>query len=144
MNTKSKKGKTEREMQSKHFVLVHGMCHGAWCWYKLKPLLESAGHRVTALDMGGSGIDTKTLEELRSFKDYNEPLLSFMSASLSDEEKVVLVGHSLGGFNLAFAMEEFPHKIEAAVFVSAFVPDTVNKPSYYPDEVRSFQCLVKC
>ncbi|GLT49958.1 hypothetical protein SLA2020_234790 [Shorea laevis] len=29
-----------------HFILVHGVCHGAWSWYKLKPLLESAGHRA--------------------------------------------------------------------------------------------------
>lgn len=39
----------------KHFVLVHGLCHGAWCWYKLAPLLEAAGHRVTAVDLAASG-----------------------------------------------------------------------------------------
>jgi hypothetical protein len=31
-------------------VLVHGLCHGAWCWYKAATALESAGHRVTALE----------------------------------------------------------------------------------------------
>ena len=28
------------------FVLVHGAYHGAWCWERLTPLLEAAGHRV--------------------------------------------------------------------------------------------------
>ncbi|KAK9190053.1 hypothetical protein WN943_018654 [Citrus x changshan-huyou] len=23
--------------KQKHFVLVHGSDHGAWCWYKVKP-----------------------------------------------------------------------------------------------------------
>ncbi|EXB63678.1 hypothetical protein L484_027021 [Morus notabilis] len=36
---------------AKHFVLVHGSCHGGWSWYKLVPLLKSAGHAVTALDL---------------------------------------------------------------------------------------------
>ncbi|KAF0923473.1 hypothetical protein E2562_006362 [Oryza meyeriana var. granulata] len=35
---------------SKHFILVHGLCHGAWCWYKVVTMLCSVGHRVTALD----------------------------------------------------------------------------------------------
>ncbi|XP_047333643.1 salicylic acid-binding protein 2-like [Impatiens glandulifera] len=58
-------------MESKHFVLVHGACHGAWCWYKLKPLLESAGHKVTAIDMAASGINPKKIEEVWTFDDYN-------------------------------------------------------------------------
>ncbi|XWS33665.1 hypothetical protein CRYUN_Cryun22dG0102100 [Craigia yunnanensis] len=41
--------------KQKHFVLVHGLCHGAWCRYRLKPQLESAGHRITVLDLAASG-----------------------------------------------------------------------------------------
>ncbi|KAK9036308.1 hypothetical protein V6N11_078314 [Hibiscus sabdariffa] len=29
-----------------HFVLIHGICHGAWCWYMLVSLLQSAGHSI--------------------------------------------------------------------------------------------------
>ncbi|GAB4848930.1 hypothetical protein Ancab_003743 [Ancistrocladus abbreviatus] len=113
----------------KHFVLIHGLCHGAWCWYKLKPHLQNAGYRVTALDMAASGINMKAIEEVHTFTEYNEPLLQFM-ASLPPEEKVILVGHSLGGMNLAFAMETYPEKISAAVFLDAFLPDTIHQPSY--------------
>ncbi|CAN1332977.1 Methylesterase 10 [Linum perenne] len=77
-----------------HFVLVHGTGHGAWCWYKIITLLKSAGHRVTAVDLGGSGVN---FNKANSISDYVNPLTEFMD-SVSDDEKVVLVGHSFGGF----------------------------------------------
>ncbi|XP_027169954.1 polyneuridine-aldehyde esterase-like [Coffea eugenioides] len=115
--------------QQKHFVLVHGACHGAWCWYKLKPLLESAGQRVTAIDLSAAGINPKRLEEVYTLEDYSSPLLELM-ASIPPNEKVVLVGHSYGGFNLALAMENYPEKISTAIFVTAFMPDILHPRSY--------------
>ena len=88
----------------KHFVLVHGSCHGAWSWYKLVPLLKSAGHSITAIDLAGSGVDPQQVNTLRSISDYIKPLRKFM-ASLPDQEKVVLVGHSLGG--LAISLKQW-------------------------------------
>uniref|UniRef100_A0A5B6YY11 Putative salicylic acid-binding protein 2 n=1 Tax=Davidia involucrata TaxID=16924 RepID=A0A5B6YY11_DAVIN len=115
--------------QQKHFVLVHGACHGAWSWYKLKLRLESAGHRVTALDLSASGINEKTLNEIRTLYDYTMPLIELME-SLPANEKLILVGHSLGGMNLALAMDKYPEKISVAVFLAAFMPDTIYEPSY--------------
>ncbi|XP_071906965.1 norfluorocurarine synthase 1-like isoform X2 [Coffea arabica] len=115
--------------QQKHFVLVHGAGHGAWCWYKLKPLLESAGQRVTAIDLSAAGINPKRLDELYTLEDYSLPLLELM-ASIPPTEKVVLVGHSYGGFNLALAMEKYPEKISIAIFVTASMPDAIHPPSY--------------
>ncbi|KAF5763675.1 putative alpha/beta hydrolase-1 [Helianthus annuus] len=115
-----------------HFVLVHGACHGAWCWFKLKPLLEAAGQRVSAFDLAASGINTKVIQEVATLSDYTKPLLEFM-ATIPPDEKVVLVGHSLGGMNIALAMEKFPEKVSVAVFVAAFMPDSDHKPSYVLD-----------
>ncbi|KAL0352180.1 UNVERIFIED_CONTAM: Methylesterase 3 [Sesamum calycinum] len=119
--------------QQVHIVLVHGIGHGAWCWYKLQPLLEAAGHRVTVLDLAASGIDRRNLEDLRTFVEYSQPLLDLM-ASFPLEENVLLVGHSLGGMNLAFAMDMYPEKIKVAVFLTALMPDTTNKPSYVAEQ----------
>ncbi|KAB1214682.1 Salicylic acid-binding protein 2 [Morella rubra] len=116
-----------------HFVLVHGACHGAWCWYKLKPRLESAGHRVTALDLAASGIKLRAIQDVHTLYEYTEPLLELL-ASLPPNEKVVLVGHSLGGMNLALAMDKYPEKVAVAVFLTAFMPDTTHKPSYVLDQ----------
>ena len=34
--------------RDKHWILVHGLSHGAWCWYKVVARLRAAGHRATA------------------------------------------------------------------------------------------------
>jgi len=107
--------------RQKHFVLVHGACHGAWCWYKVATLLTSAGHKVTALDMAASGVHPKRVEELHAISDYFEPLMEFMT-SLPPEERVILVGHSMGGLSNSVAMERFPEKISCAVFAACIMP----------------------
>ncbi|CAA2975887.1 Hypothetical predicted protein [Olea europaea subsp. europaea] len=122
--------------QKQHLVLIHGICHGAWCWYKLQPLLEDAGYRVSNLDMSASGIDPKILVNLSTFPEYTDPLLNFLE-SLPSGETVVLIGHSLGGMNMAFAMEKYPKKVSLAIFLAAIMPDTTNPPSYVLDRYLS-------
>ncbi|GKD71234.1 salicylic acid-binding protein 2-like protein [Tanacetum coccineum] len=122
--------------EQKHFVLVHGSCHGAWCWFKLIPLLEAMGHRVSAFDLLASGTNTKVIQQVYTLSDYTMPLLEFM-ATLLPEEKVVLVGHSFGGMSISLAMEKFPEKISLAVFLSAYMPDYVHEPSFVLNKFNS-------
>ena len=112
-------GKQQR--QHHHFVLVHGVCHDAWSWYKVATALSSAGHRVTALDMAACGARPGRAEEVLSFEEYSRPLLDAVAA-LPAGEKAVLVGHSFGGLSLALAMERYPDRVSVAVFVSAAMP----------------------
>ncbi|PHT64389.1 hypothetical protein T459_31740 [Capsicum annuum] len=105
----------------KHFVLVHGACHGAWSWYKIIASIKTSGHNVTALDLGASGVNPKQVLEIPHLSDYFSPLMEFMN-SLPADEKVILVGHSLGGLAISKAMEIFPEKISVAVFVAALMP----------------------
>ncbi|PHU10517.1 hypothetical protein BC332_22377, partial [Capsicum chinense] len=113
---------------NKHFVLVHGGCHGAWSWYKIVALMRSSGHNVTAIDLGASGINPKPVLEIPRLSDYLSPLMEFM-ASLPEDQKVVLVGHSLGGFAISKAMESFPEKISVAVFFAALMPGPALSPA---------------
>ncbi|BBH08857.1 methyl esterase 1 [Prunus dulcis] len=103
--------------EEKHFVLVHGACHGSWCWYKIKPRLESAGHRVTALDLAASGINTKAIQDVHSLAEYSE-LCGVYSLNWSRRK-----GDSC-----------IPQKISLAVFLTAFVPDTTHQPSHVLDQ----------
>ncbi|XP_027337685.1 salicylic acid-binding protein 2-like [Abrus precatorius] len=113
-------------VKGKHIVLVHGAGHGAWCWYNVVTMLKSSGHNVTTLDMAASGINPEQVQEIRSISQYYEPLMTFMK-SLPPKEKVILVGHSLGGISTSVAMEKFPEKISVAIFVTAFViSETLN------------------
>ena len=104
----------------KHFVLVHGAFHGAWCWYKVATMLKLAGHNVTTIDLAGCGINPIQVQEIHSISKYYEPFMTFME-SLPPKEKVILVGHSFGGIPLSVAMEKFPNKISVAVFITALV-----------------------
>ncbi|KAG2724581.1 hypothetical protein I3760_01G024700 [Carya illinoinensis] len=108
--------------EGKHFVLVHGACHGAWCWYKVASLLKSAGHKVTVLDLAASGIHPKQLHEVKSLSEYLEPLMEFMASPALTEEKMVLVGHSNGGLCISVAMEKFPERVSVAVYATAVMP----------------------
>ncbi|CAB4290338.1 unnamed protein product [Prunus armeniaca] len=120
----------------KHFVLVHGSCFGAWSWYKLVTLMKSSGHNVTALDLAASGVDPQQAKDLQSISDYFKPLTDFMAALGPPHDKVILVGHSLGGLAISYAMERFPYKISLAVFVTALMPgptlniSTLNQESF--------------
>ncbi|KAK9949704.1 hypothetical protein M0R45_005221 [Rubus argutus] len=105
----------------KHFVLVHGAGTGAWCWYKVATLLNSTGHNVTALDLAASGINPIQGQHIHSFSEYVKPLIKFLG-SLPPKERIILVGHSMGGAVISIAMERFPDKIAAAVYATAFMP----------------------
>ncbi|KAL6012519.1 hypothetical protein ACLOJK_003008 [Asimina triloba] len=116
-----------------HFILVHGACHGAWCWYKLATLLRSAGHRATPVDLAGSGINPENLVgKVSTFADYTQPLLDAL-ASLPPEPLCPQM-RGLGGISLALAMDQFPEKVAVGVFLTAFMPDSLNSPSYVLDK----------
>ena len=119
---------------SKRVILVHGTGHGGWCWYRVATLLRAAGHRVDAPDLVASGPDACRLRDAPTFEDYTRPLLDALRA-LPEGEKAVLVGHSFGGMSVALAAEEFPEKVAAAVFVTAFMPDCTNPRPYVIEKV---------
>ncbi|XP_027768509.1 methylesterase 17-like [Solanum pennellii] len=101
-----------------HFVLIHGIGGGGWCWYKIRSLIENCGYKVTSLDLKGAGIDPSDPNTILSFHEYNKPLLDFLS-SLPHNEQVILVGHSAGGMSVTDAIHKFPKKIKFAVYIAA-------------------------
>ncbi|KAJ6697006.1 hypothetical protein OIU85_003376 [Salix viminalis] len=112
-----------------HFVLVHGISGGSWCWYKIRCLMENSGYRVSCIDLKGAGIDPADADSVHSFDDYNKPLMDFMS-SLPDNEKVILVGHSAGGLSVTQATYRFSGKIRLAVYLAA----TMLKLGFWTDQ----------
>ncbi|PHT56961.1 putative methylesterase 13, chloroplastic [Capsicum baccatum] len=106
------------DLETNHFVLIHGGGFGAWCWYKTIALLEEAGFKVTAVDLTGSGIHSFDTNNIASLSQYVQPLTDFLE-KLADGEKVILVGHDFGGACISFAMELHPFRVSKAVFVSA-------------------------
>ncbi|XP_019191584.1 PREDICTED: methylesterase 17 [Ipomoea nil] len=101
-----------------HFVLVHGLGGGAWCWYKLRCLMENSGYKVSCIDLSSAGVDPSDANDILTFDDYNKPLLDFL-ASLPPNQQVILVGHSAGGLSVTDATHKFPQKISLAIYIAA-------------------------
>jgi pimeloyl-ACP methyl ester carboxylesterase len=99
------------------YVLVHGAWHGAWCWEKVVPLLEKAGHRVEALDLPGHGEDRTPVGEV-SLQSYVDRVCETLDAQ---SEPVVLVGHSMGGIVITQAAEYRPAGIKTLVYLTGFL-----------------------
>jgi pimeloyl-ACP methyl ester carboxylesterase len=99
------------------FVLVHGAWHGAWCWFKVIPLLEKRGHTVIAVDLPSHGTDRTPTRDV-SLELYAECVCRVLDAC---REPVMLVGHSMGGLVISRAAELRPAKIEKLVYVAAFL-----------------------
>lgn len=99
-------------------MLVHGACHGAWCWDRVVPLIEAAGHRVLAPDLPGRGDKGKP--------GWRWTLKAYADAIVTEARlvggPVIAVGHSMGGPVISTAAEAAPELFERLVYVSAFLP----------------------
>jgi pimeloyl-ACP methyl ester carboxylesterase len=100
------------------FVLIHGAWHGAWCWEKVVPLLAAKGHTVVAPDLPGHGADATPRGEV-TLDLYGAKVADTISAQ---REKVILVGHSMGGMAISAGAERVPDRIEKIVYLTAFLP----------------------
>ena len=99
----------------KTYLLIHGAMHGGWCWSRVAPLLESAGHRVIAPDLPGHGQDKTPLAEV-SLRAYVDRIVSIMETRT---EPVILVGHSMAGLAVTQAAGQRPDLIRRLVYVTA-------------------------
>ncbi len=102
------------------YVLVHGAWHGAWCWNKVSPGLESAGHKVITPELPGSGEDLTPATEV-TLEAYANKLVEVLD---QQDEKVIMVGHSMGGIAITAAAELRPDKVGALVYLSGFLPQS--------------------
>ncbi|MBO6781779.1 MAG: alpha/beta fold hydrolase [Alphaproteobacteria bacterium] len=100
------------------YVLVHGAYHGGWCYEKVVPLLEAAGHTAIAVDLPGHG-DNKAPMEQVTLDAYVDHVCSVVEAQ---DEPVILVGHSLGGMTVTQVSERMPDKIAWVVYLTAMMP----------------------
>ncbi|TMF86048.1 MAG: alpha/beta fold hydrolase [Chloroflexi bacterium] len=102
------------------YVLVHGAWHGAWCWKKLTPLLESAGHRVFTPTLTGLGECADLLSPDVGLSTHIADVGALIERErLSD---VVLVGHSYGGMVITGTVDRVPDRIGHLVYLDTFVP----------------------
>lgn len=130
-------------IKTKKFVLIHGEGFGAWCWYKTVALLEEAGLLPVALDLTGSGIDLTDTNSVTTLAEYSKPLTDYLE-NLPEDEKVVLVGHSIGGACISYALEHYSQKISKAIFLCATMVSDGQRPfDVFENELGSAEHFMK-
>ncbi|KJZ20657.1 alpha/beta fold hydrolase [Loktanella sp. S4079] len=97
------------------FLLIHGSCHGAWCWDDVIPHLQAAGHKARAIDLPSHGQDTTPPQDVT---------LDLYAKAIVDaiQDPVVLVGHSMAGYPITAAANLAPDKISKLIYLCAYVP----------------------
>lgn len=126
------------------FVLVHGAWHGAWAYERVLPALTARGHAALARDLPAHGLNArfpasffKRPLDPAAFANEPSPVADVTLDDYVDNvldtidqiraqghDKVVLVGHSMGGIALTAAAERAPDKIAKLVYLAAFMPDS--------------------
>ena len=99
------------------YLLIHGSWHGGWCWYKVLPRLEKAGHRVVAPDLPSLGMDRTPIAQI-SLDIWTNSVCQLLDAQA---EPAILVGHSRGGILISQAAEKRPEKVKTLVYLAAYL-----------------------
>lgn len=110
----------DAETSTHTYVLVHGAFQDASAWSMVTPVLEAAGNTVIAINLPGRGDDTTPITDinLTLYRD------AVVSAIESQDQSVILVGHSFGGMVISAVAEAIPDRIERLVYLAAYLPRT--------------------
>jgi pimeloyl-ACP methyl ester carboxylesterase len=102
------------------FVLVHGGWFGGWCWQKVIPFLEAAGHEVYAPTLAGLAERASELSPDVGLDTHIQDIVGLLVDK--DLQGVILVGHSYGGMVITGVVDAVPERIAHLVYLDTFVP----------------------
>lgn len=96
-------------------VLVHGAWHGASCWDRLVGELSARGHECVAVDLPSEAPGLGAVAYAEAVESAIGPL--------GPSDRVVLVGHSLGGLTVPVVAQRLgAERVAALVLIGALVP----------------------
>jgi pimeloyl-ACP methyl ester carboxylesterase len=101
-------------------VLVAGAWHGAWCWQRVLPALERAGHAAVPVPLTGVGERAHQLSPEVTLATHVEDVVTAVRAQ--ECHGAVLVGHSYGGVVVTGAADRLGEEVGRLVYVDAVVP----------------------
>jgi pimeloyl-ACP methyl ester carboxylesterase len=99
----------------RRFLLLHGSWHGAWCWFKVAPLLRREGE-VLVPNLPGRGRDP-------AFKPFVTlgSLVEHVSRALSDDAPATVVVHSRSGIVASMLAEKYPRRVRRVVYLASYL-----------------------
>lgn len=102
------------------FVIAHGAWAGSWAWQRVVDRLARKGHRVFAPALSGLGERSHLAGPHINLTTHVKDVVN--EIRWKNLDRLVLVGHSYGGFVITGAAEEIGERIGAIVYVDAFIP----------------------
>lgn len=108
-------------MHKPPIVLVHGAWHGAWCWRRMIPRLEAAGHAVFAPTLTGLADRAHLLSPAVNLETHIQDVFGVLEAE--ELENVVLVGHSYAGMVITAVADRARERLRSLVYLDAFLPE---------------------
>ncbi len=131
----------------KTFVLVHGAWHNSLHWGRTAQHLAGLGHRVVCVDLPGHGLNARfsaayVTGDAKAFATEPSPVRDVgledcasavidVLKSLQGGPRPILVGHSMGGGVITRVGELAPEQVGRLVYLSAYCPIRLKKPSLY-------------
>lgn len=106
------------EIKTNTYVLVHGAWQAPYVWDAVRTDLENRGNKVIIVELPGHGSDNSLTHTLTLDVYANKVI----DAITPIQEKVILVGHSMGGMVVSQVAERIPNKISKLVYIGAFLP----------------------
>jgi pimeloyl-ACP methyl ester carboxylesterase len=110
--------RNDEQMKTQTYVLVHGAWQAPYVWDVVRADLEQKGNKVIVVELPGHGSDTTPTYRL-SLDAYRDKVIAELSKV---NEKVILVGHSMGGMVVTAVAEKVPSRISKLVYIGAFIP----------------------
>ena len=103
------------------FVLVHGAWHGGWCWQRVTPPLQAAGHIVFAPTLTGVGESAHLASASVGVSTHIQDIIGLIEKN--ELQDIVLLGHSYGGMVITGVAEKLASRIKTIVYLDAFIPE---------------------
>ena len=121
------------------FVLIHGRSLGGWCWRRILPRLQAAGHSVYTPTLTGCGERSHLCTPTVNFATHTQDLRALLHCE--DLRDVVVVGHGYGGLVASETMSHETDRVRQLVLLDAPLAETGSSyldllPSEHAVELR--------
>ena len=110
-------------------ILLHGNTANAWWWEPLARVI-AADYRLLALDQRGHGDSQWARPAAYSPDDYANDIARFVAHAAANAEKLVVVGHSMGGLNVLAFARNHPERARGAIAIDIPVTSTRGRDRY--------------
>lgn len=122
-------------------VLVHGICHGAWCWENFINFFTGHGYQCYAISLPGHG-GSSGKEQLKKYclSDYMDAVKEAMKIIKKDmeahglgETKPFLLGHSMGGAVVQQYIGKYEKAVQGAILFAPATAPKMKRTDVFPN-----------